>query len=448
MLERLLQEAKARSETAPKQDEEPLKAGPKFKIGTFNAISPLGLERFSKDRYEVLPMQTEVADQEEIHGIMLRSFKLGSSDVPDTVRAVARCGSGTNNIDVEALSERGIPVFNTPGANANAVKELAICGILLSARGVVEGIGHTKTLIDKDDSKNDYPKIKKQVESDKKMFVGHEVMGKKLGVIGLGHIGASVAQTAIDLGMEVVGFDPAITLDAAWRLPGDVLTRANTLAELCESCDFITLHVPYMKATHHLIDATLLRKMKPGCSIINFARGELVDSSSMRQLYDSGERTGRYITDFVDESLHDHPKVITMPHLGASTAEAEENAAGMAAMELMDFIETGTVQNSVNFPTTKLERVSGESIRICIVNQNVPGMLGLIMSTLGNIGANIIQQINTSRGSIAYNVIDIADTLSAEQIASVQDDISKLEGILSSRVVSARSEPGFFKLNK
>ncbi|GBG30602.1 D-3-phosphoglycerate dehydrogenase [Hondaea fermentalgiana] len=450
MLEKLLAEAKERdagkcAEESAAEAAEVAAAGPKFNIGTFNAISSAGLNTFPTRKYEIVPMADK--SDEEIHAILLRSHKLSGDQVPDTTRAVARCGSGTNNIDVAALTERGIPVFNTPGANANAVKELSICGLLLASRGIVEGINHVGTIVKEDGE--DFAKCKKRVESDKKMFVGRELTGKTLGVIGLGHIGASVAQTAIALGMNVTGFDPAISLEGAWRLPGDILKRASSLEQLVRESDYISLHVPYIKdATHHLINADMLKAMKPNAAIINFARGELVDSAAMRQLLESGDRTGRYITDFVDESLHDHPKVITMPHLGASTAEAEENAASMAAMEIMDFIETGTIQNSVNFPTAKLDRLPAESRRICIVNRNVPGMLGLITSTLGRANINIMQQINVSRDNIAYNVVDIADSHSPEDLAKLQDDISKLDGVISSRIVSGKDgKPGFFYVN-
>jgi len=444
MLEKLLKEAKGRKE--PRAAAEPAALGPKFNIGTYNAISGEGLKKFPSNKYNIVPMQGPDRDlKEDIHAVLLRSFKMGSDDVPETVRAVARCGSGTNNIDVAAMSERGIPVFNTPGANANAVKELAVCGLLLASRGIVPGIQHVHTIV-KEENK-DWAKIKKRVESDKKKFVGNELAGKKLGVIGLGHIGASVAQTAIALGMEVSGYDPAISLEAAWRLPGDILSRAESLQQICEESDYLTLHVPYMKQTHHIIDAGLLKSMKPNCNIINFARGELVDSSAMRALYDAGSRTGTYVADFADEFLHDHPRVILMPHLGASTAEAEENAASMAAMEIIDFIQTGTIQNSVNFPTTKLDHIR-DSTRICIVNKNVPGMLGMITSDLGKSGLNILQQINTSRDGIAYNVVDIAGDVEDSKLVEIQQRIADIEGVISSRAISLHGRPGNFITTK
>jgi len=451
MLRRLLDDALRRKEGEDRvsaEEEAKAEATGRFNIGTFNAISPAGLVQFPTRKYKAVPMASDEAEGEEIHAILLRSHKLSSSEVPDTVRCIARCGSGTNNIDVTAMSERGIPVFNTPGANANAVKELSICGLLLASRGIVPGIQHVYNIVEEDGE--DFAKVKKRVESDKKMFVGRELTGKTLGVIGLGHIGASVAQTAIALGMNVIGYDPAISFESAWRLPGDVLKRASSLQHLAEECDYISLHVPYIKdATHHLINEEFLKTMKPNAAIINFARGELVDSAAMKKLLDSGERTGTYVTDFVEEALFGNPKVITMPHLGASTNEAEENAARMAAVEVMDFIETGTIENSVNFPTAKLDRLPTEYRRICIVNRNVPGMLGLITSTLGRAGLNIMQQINVSRDNIAYNVVDITGQHSPEELESIQSSLAALDGVISSRIIKGDDgSPGFFNVNK
>lgn len=452
MLENLLAEARARAEGKVPDAEVAaaaagLRAGgkmPKFNIGTFNAISAEGMAVFPQSRYTAVAMASPEAKKEEIHAVLLRSHKLQNSDVPDTVRAVARCGSGVNNIDLAAMTERGIPVFNTPGANANAVKELAVCALLLASRGIIEGIEHQKKAMVQEN--NDAAKVKKRMEKEKAAFVGREVQGKKLGVIGLGHIGASVANSAIALGMQVIGYDPSLSLDAAWRLPGDVLQRATSLKQLVHECDYISLHVPYMKETHHLISGDLLKLMKPTCHVINFARGELVDTQAMRNMYDSGDRTGRYIADFADEFLHSHPKVVLMPHLGASTAEAEENAAAMAAKQVMEFIETGQIVNSVNFPQAKVERLAPDARRICIVNKNVPGMLGLITSTLGRRGVNIAQIANTSRENIAYNIVDIANTLDDNALLSLQEELSKLEGVVSSRVLGF-GKPGMFRVN-
>lgn len=450
MLEKLLKEAKGREDAAASATSAGAEVGgdedaPKFNIGTFNAISPSGLAQFPTHKYATLSMTSDASQDEDIHSILLRSHKLKSAEVPDTVRAIARCGSGTNNIDVAAMTERGIVVQNTPGANANAVKELSICALLLASRGIAEGIAHVPTIVE--DGAGDWAKIKKQVETDKKKFVGMELSGKTLAVVGLGHIGASVAQAAIALGMNVKAYDPSLSLDAAWRLPGDVLSRASSIEELVEDADYISLHVPYMKETHHLLSGHVLKLMKPNAHIVNFARGELVDTAAMKGLYDTGSRTGKYVSDFVDENLYGNPKVIAMPHLGASTAEAEDNAASMAAQGIMSFIETGTIVNSVNFPTTKLDKVSSSGRRICIVNKNVPGMLGLITTTLGRANVNIVQQINTSRGEIAYNVIDISNEASDDDLDALQAEMAKLDGVISSRVISAQGRPGFFVVN-
>mmetsp|Transcript_20875 Transcript_20875/g.25315 ORF Transcript_20875/g.25315 Transcript_20875/m.25315 type:complete len:488 (+) Transcript_20875:210-1673(+) len=445
MLQKLLDDAKRRSTAQQEVIEEEGEISSKFNIGTFNAISQLGLKRFPAKKYNIVPLGTDKT-VENPHAILLRSFKLGSEHVPASVRAVARCGAGTNNIDVESLTERGIPVFNTPGANANAVKELVICSLLLASRGIVDGIQHVHTIVEEENK--DWAVIKKRVETDKKMFVGREVAGKKLGVVGLGHIGASVADTAIALGMEVIGYDPTIDVEAAWRLPGQVLERASTLEEIVTEVDYLTLHVPYMKETHHLINSELLRSMKPGAHIVNFARGELVDTQAMLELYNSGDRTGKYIADFADEFLHDHPKTIIMPHLGASTAEAESNSAEMAANQIIDFIETGSIRNSVNFPTVELPR-AGNQARLCIVNKNVPGMLGLITTTLGGMGLNISQHINTSRNDIAYNAVDLEEMPDDAQMSKVQEEIGKLEGVISSRVIEPLIRgPSFFVVNE
>ena len=309
---------------------------------------------------------------------------------------------------------------------------------------MLEGIEHTKQIYA--ELGDDHAAIKKKVESDKKLFVGQEVKGKKLGVIGLGHIGASVADAAIDLGMQVLGYDPGLSVEQAWRLPGHEITRCDTIEELLEQSDYVTIHSPYMKATHHLLNEKRLKLMKPDSHIVNFARAELIDSSAMHSLYQAGKRTGRYICDFPDENLFGHPRVTIIPHLGASTNEAEDNSAAMIAKQLMDFIETGNVINSVNFPQTKLDRPPKSGARICIVNKNVPGILGLITSTLGSANLNIQQHINTSKGEIAYNVIDVSTMPSVEDATALQSEIAKLEGVVSSRIIEPSPEPRFFRV--
>jgi len=445
-LELLLAQAKAR---LPKKDQDAgqsLNESDKFVIGTFNSISAAGLNEFPKSKYRIVPLEKNAGT--ESHAILLRSHKLANDQVPSSVRAIARCGSGTNNIPVEQMTNRGIPVFNTPGANANAVKELAICALLLASRGIVDGIEHTKKIFAEDGK--DKEKVKKRIEAEKKHFVGQELQGKRLGVVGLGFIGSSVAEAALNLGMEVTGYDPGLTVEAAWKLPGHTMQRATKLMDLLEVCDYISLHVPYSKNTHHLLGRAELKAMKSTAHIVNFARGELIDTSALRAMMDAGERKGRYVCDFPDEHIQGHKLVTTMPHLGASTEEAEENAASMAAKEIIDFIETGAIVNSVNFPKTVLDRPPHAGARLCIVNRNVPGMLGLITSTVGNANLNIIQQINTSRDEIAYNVVDLGVMPSSEVAKKLQDDLKKIDGVISSRLIEASPEkiiPRFFVVN-
>ena len=455
MLEKLLAEAKARKENAENPlveaaeqgDATPLK---KFVIGTYNAISPWGLRSFS-DKYRIAKMEDFAPDtsldpeEQGPHALLLRSYKLGSKDVPSSIRAVARCGAGVNNIDVEALTNRGIPVFNTPGANANAVKELVVCSLFLASRGVVQGINHVQNMVPEENM--NFDSIKKRIEKDKKQFGGTELYGKKLGVIGLGHIGAAVADAAIALGMDVIGYDPTLGVDAAWRLPGHILQRADSLEELVTSVDYLTLHVPYMKETHHLIDHTLLRLMKPECHLINFARGELVDTLEIKTMCEEGKRTGMYVADFADEHIWDSDRSIILPHLGASTEEAESNSAQMAANQVMDFIETGSIRNSVNFPTMELPKPRDGEARLCIVNRNVPGMLGLITTTLGSMGLNISQHINNSKGVLAYNAVDLERMPETPVVLEVQKRIAELDGVISSRVIQSKPEPAFFLVN-
>ena len=339
-------------------------------------------------------------------------------------------------------------MFNSPGANANAVKELVVCGLLLASRGIVEGILHTKALYK--DPANDKEKIKKRIEDDKKMFVGQELTGKRLGVVGLGHIGASVAKAALDLGMNVSGYDPGLSVETAWTLPGHKMQRKNSLMALLEGADYISLNVPYSKSTHHIIGRSELKAMKPNCHLVNFARGELVDTSALRAMYDSKELTGRYVTDFPDEHLTDCSHAICIPHLGASTEEAESNSAAMAANQIVNFIETGAIVNSVNFPKTVLDRPPQAGARLAIVNRNVPGMLGLITSTVGAAGLNISQQINTSRDDIAYTVVDLSDMPEPALTKKLQEDLAKIDGVISSRLIEASEalQPRYFRVSE
>jgi D-3-phosphoglycerate dehydrogenase len=424
LLEKMLKIAKERKD---KEAEAPATAGPGsgdyegagFTIKTYNAISPVGLNKYPKGKYVV--SGDDDALPQPAMGIMLRSQKLKVEDVVPTCRAIVRCGAGTNNIPVAEMTERGIPVFNTPGANANAVKELVVCGLLMASRGILEGNYHVNNVINVEE-KGDYDAISKRIEADKAMFGGCEVEGKTIGVVGLGAIGAKVVTAALGLGMKVVGYDPVLSLDAALQLPGDRMKRVTDLDDLFAEADYITVHVPYIKGvTHHLINSEALAKCKPGVHLLNFARGEIIDGAAVRSGYDNSTLTGKYISDFSDPDLMGHPRHMVMPHLGASTEEAEENSAAMAATTMMDYLETGTIRNSVNFPTTILAPQKNSSgARLCIVNRNEPGALGEITTFLGSKGLNISQQINTSRGDIAYTVIDFtnqpddAETIQAE----------------------------------
>ena len=380
-------------------------------------------------------------DHEEPMAIMLRSHALKDEEVGPTVRCIARCGAGTNNVPVARMSERGIPVFNSPGANANAVKELALCSLFLASRGVAQSIRAVDELLAQE---TDAAVIKKRVEAEKKRFGGVEIKGKTLGVVGLGAIGASLAQAAINLGMKVVAYDPALSVEQAWKLPGDRITRVMRLEDLLVQADYLSLHVPYMPQTHHMLSAEALRMLKPDCNIINFARGELIDTGALCSLYDQGAFRGNYIADFPDKKLQGNPNVLFMPHLGASTEEAEEVSAAMAAEEIRDYLEHGIIRNSVNFPETQLPRREGGASRLTIVNRNVPGVLGKITTLIGEHGVNILQTVNTSRDDVAYNVVDLAQQ--PADIAAMQDAIMNVDGVLSSRFITG--QPGkFYRVN-
>lgn len=400
----------------------------KLMVKTYNAISPKGLERYPSDQYKVGP------DIETEHAIMLRSHQLQDEEVGDSVRCIARCGAGVNNIPVARMTERGIPVFNSPGANANAVRELVLCALMLASRGIVQGVKHVDTMFVEE---SEAAVIKKRVEKDKSKFGGQELRGKTLGVIGLGHIGASVAESALGLGMSVIAYDPALSLEAAWRLPGQLIDRTLRIEELLNQSDYITLHVPYMQQTHHMLDLPALQCLKPNCHLINFSRGELIDTVALKTMYETGGYHGAYIADFPDMGLKNNDKCVFMPHLGASTEEAEENSASMAADEIRDFLEHGIIRNSVNFPETVLPR-RGTAVRLCIVNKNMPGVLGELTTLIGKQGLNILQTVNTSRDDIAYNVVDLDGAPSDP--SALADEIGRVGGVLSTRFLMG--EPG------
>lgn len=387
-----------------------------FRIRTLNAISSVGTSRLPKDAYEV---GNDVADP---HALLVRSASLHGQEIPSSVLAVARAGAGTNNIPVAEFSRRGIPVFNTPGANANAVKELVVAGIFLAARNIVDAAAFAHRL------DGDAESMDKAVEAGKKAYVGFELPGRTLGVVGLGAIGVEVANVAISLGMRVLGYDPAITVDHAWQLSSKV-ERITSLDQVLRRSDIVTLHVPLVEGTRGLIGADAFKAMKRSAVLINFARGPIVDEAALVEALDSGQLRG-YVCDFPTPALNKRPKVVTLPHLGASTAEAEENCAVMAADELRGYLEDGTILNSVNFPNAELARGEGTS-RLAIANANVPNMVGQISTVLANAGLNIADLLNKSRGDLAYSLIDVE----GEVPASVVADIAAIEGVLAARVL-------------
>ena len=381
------------------------------KIKTYNAISSRGLTRFRSEDFQVDP------DLAEADAILLRSHKLDASAIQAELKAVARAGAGTNNVPVSACTEAGVVVFNTPGANANAVKELVLCGLLLASRGIVLGIEFASTQTEiKDEAE-----LSKLMEKEKKRFKGSEISGKTLGVIGLGAIGSLVAEMAIDLGMKVQGYDPALSVEAAWRLPSKVRRKEN-IASLVASSDFISLHLPVLDSTRDLINAEVFASMKDDTCLLNFARDEIVDSKALLEALESG-KLGKYVSDFPRPELMGREDVISMPHIGASTNEAEENCAIMAADQLMDFLENGNIKNSVNFPASFLDRTedAGSCTRLAICNRNVPKMLGQILSVLADQNINVKDMLNKSRDDIAYNLIDLEARPSEEALAAISE---------------------------
>lgn len=386
-----------------------------YKIQTLNNISVKGLDKFSRETYEV------ASEMQNPDAYMLRSLKLHDMDIPESVLAIGRAGAGVNNIPIEKMSALGVPVFNAPGANANAVKELVLTGMLLGCRNICQAWECAKNLEGDDES------IGKEVEQVKKNFVGFELPGRTLGVIGLGAIGTSVANTAQDLGMNVVGFDPAITVERAWQLSSSI-ESANTVDELLAKSDFVTIHVPFNEGTKDLINARRINTMNDNAIILNFSRNGIVNDEDVVEALDAGKLYA-YICDFPSNLLKDHPRVITLPHLGASTAEAEENCAIMIADQLKDFLENGNIKNSVNFPQVKMPRVGG--YRMAIANSNVPNMVGQISSILAETGHNILDLLNKSRGDLAYTLLDV-DTEITEDVVN---QIKAIDGVLSVRTI-------------
>ncbi|MGH1485065.1 MAG: phosphoglycerate dehydrogenase [Cellvibrionaceae bacterium] len=389
-----------------------------YKVKTYNKISIKGLERFSRDQYE---LSSDIGHPD---AYILRSHKLHDEALPETVKAIARAGAGVNNIPVEKCTENGVVVFNTPGANANAVKELVLAGMLLSSRGIVNGMAYAQSL----QTMTDAGEMHKQLEAEKKRFAGSELSGKTLGVVGLGAIGSLVAEMALSLGMNVLGYDPALSVEAAWRLPSQVEKMENLQALLAKA-DYITLHVPAIEPTYHLINGDALKSVKQGAVLLNFARETIVDPEAVVASL-SANQLGQYICDFPEPCLLGNDKVVAMPHIGASTAEAEENCAIMAADQLMDYLENGNVKNSVNFPAVAMGR-AGDS-RITFANHNVAGVLGDVLSVFTRHQVNVIDMVNKSRGDVAYNIIDIEGELND----SVLQEIQALEHVIGLRILN------------
>jgi D-3-phosphoglycerate dehydrogenase len=388
-----------------------------YRIRTYNQISDKGLSRFPMDRYEVGP------DLDEPDAFVLRSQKLHDEPVSESVLAVARAGAGVNNIPIEEYSRRGIVVFNTPGANANAVKEMVATALLLGSRRILDGMNRVQELTDIEDPEL----MAKQLEKEKKQFGGSEIAGKTLGVVGLGAIGSMVANMALEMGMHVAGFDPALSVEAAWRLSSQV-EKMESLEALLKVSDFVTLHVPAIDQTRHMINSGALLRFKPGASLLNFAREEIVDADAVVTALDEG-RLGRYISDFPLPALLGRDDCLLFPHLGASTGEAEENCAVMAAEQLMDFLENGNIVNSVNYPQTRMARDGG--YRITFANENVPRVLGTVLSVLADHDVNVLDMVNKSLHDMAYNIIDVESRPTAEIVAA----IAAAEGVMHVRVI-------------
>jgi len=385
-----------------------------FRIQTLNKISPVGLELFSRDNYEI------ASDIPNPDAILVRSADMNEMTIPPSVLAIARAGAGYNNIPVKKCSESGIVAFNTPGANANAVKELTLAAMLLSSRNIVGGINWTASVAGN-------PDVADLVEKEKSKFTGPEIKGKTLGVIGLGAIGVMVANDAMSLGMKVIGYDPYISVDAAWNLSSEVV-RAESLDSLLSKSDYVTLHIPQSEATKGLLNADKFHIIKKGARIINFSRNALVKDKDAVEALEAG-KISCYVTDFPTPELLACKKVIGIPHLGASTPEAEDNCAIMAVKQIIDFLESGTIRNSVNFAHCKLEQRN--HYRLIVINRNIPNMVGQITTSLASANVNIMDLINHHRDDFGYNIIDTEQAIPD----SVLDQIRKVNGIIRVRVV-------------
>ncbi len=386
-----------------------------YKILTLNNISPIGLERFPRDSYEI------ASEIQHPDAILLRSFNMHNMEVPPSVKAIGRAGAGVNNIPVADMSRAGIPVFNAPGANANAVKELVIAGMLLASRNICQAWDFARTL------EGDDAGIHKAVEAGKKQFVGFELPGKTLGVVGLGAIGVQVANGALALGMNVIGFDPGITVQRAWEMSAQV-RQATSVEDLLTNVDYVTFHVPLIDETRNLVNRERLRRIRKNLVVLNFSRDGVVDDAAVVEAIDAG-KVYAYVCDFPNNLLKNHPRVITLPHLGASTLQAEENCAVMVAGQVREYLENGNVRNSVNFPELVMPR--GEGFRVAIVNENVPNMLGQISTCMAESGLNIHDMLNKSRGELAYTLVDV----DSEPQPACLEKIAAIKGVLDVRAL-------------
>lgn len=389
-----------------------------FKVKTFNQIAERGLKRFPNEAYLV------GAEQSEPDAILLRSQNLHDLSLSANLKAIARAGAGVNNVPVDDCSKRGIVVFNTPGANANAVKELVLCALLLSSRGIVEGMQFAENLTDIQDSHA----LAARLEQEKKQFAGQELYGKKLGIVGLGAIGSMVAEMALALGMEVLGFDPALSVDAAWRLPNQV-QRMESMNALLGQADYVSLHVPAIEQTKNLINSDSITAFKKGAVLVNFARESIVNPAAILRALDQG-LLSRYVCDFPEPEFRGRKDILAMPHIGASTLEAEENCAVMAADQLRDFLENGNIKNAVNFPAVAMPRAAG-TCRLTFTNENVSGVLGHVLSVLAELDVNVVDMMNKSRGQLAYNIID----METQATPALKAAVEAVEHVIAVRLI-------------
>lgn len=385
-----------------------------YKIATLNNIAQVGLDALD-DELKL------VGDVDGADGVIVRSANMHEMDLPASVRAVARAGAGTNNIPLEEYADRGVVVFNTPGANANGVKELVLCGMLIASRDVIGGVSWTKSIAGE-------PTIAKDVEKGKKNFAGQEIRGRKLGVIGLGAVGGLVANAALDLGMKVYGYDPYLSVSVAWSISRKVI-HVDSIDEIFEKCDYITVHVPLTDETRGMIGADEIAKMGDGVVVLNFARGGLIDDDAMAEALLDG-KVARYVTDFPNEKTSKMTGCIAIPHLGASTEESEDNCAIMAAEELNDYLENGNIKNSVNFPACQMGECKSRA-RVCVLHKNQPGMIAQLTSIFGNHNINISDMTHKARNATAYALFDIEDECGEELVA----ELSAVEGVLRITVI-------------